>query len=219
MGIPIGKLALYGERILGLGDLGVNGMGIPIGKLALYTACAGVPPQVTLPITLDVGTNNESLLADPLYLGLRQPRVRGDEYDAFLEEFVTAVQEVFPHCCIQFEDFANFHAVPLLARYRDRVCCYNDDIQGTAAVAVAGISAALRILKSKWKDQTLPVPRRRLGGHRHRRPDQPGDDQGRPVAGGGAEALLAGRRQRPDREQPHRSGRLPEAVTPTRTRR
>jgi malate dehydrogenase (oxaloacetate-decarboxylating)(NADP+) len=144
-----------GGRILGLGDLGANGMGIPIGKLQLYTACAGVPPQGLLPMYLDAGTNNQTYLNDPLYLGLRRPRPSTQELYAFVDEFVEAVQEVFPNCCIHFEDWTGSDAVHLLARYRDNVCCYNDDIQGTGSVTLAGLIAALKVTGGKISDQRI----------------------------------------------------------------
>jgi malate dehydrogenase (oxaloacetate-decarboxylating) len=150
-------VATDGERILGLGDLGVGGMGIPVGKLALYTLCAGIHPATTLPVLLDVGTDNQSLLDDPLYIGWRHPRVRGAEYDEFIEMFIQAVTRKLPNVLLQWEDFARENAGRMLERYRDRLCSINDDIQGTGAVTLAGLLAAVEVAGSKISRQRIVV--------------------------------------------------------------
>jgi malate dehydrogenase (oxaloacetate-decarboxylating) len=144
-----------GERILGLGDQGIGGMGIPIGKLSLYTACGGISPAYTLPVMLDVGTNNEKLLADPMYMGARHKRIGQAEYDEFVDMFIQAINRRWPEAMLQFEDFAQPNAMPLLERYRDKICCFNDDIQGTAAVAVGTILAACKSKNSKLSEQKV----------------------------------------------------------------
>ncbi|TKB49780.1 NAD-dependent malic enzyme [Ferrimonas sediminicola] len=144
-----------GERILGLGDQGIGGMGIPIGKLSLYTACGGISPAYTLPIVLDVGTDNPQRLNDPIYMGWRNKRISGEEYDAFVEEVLSAIQRRWPDALVQFEDFAQKNAMPLLERYKERLCCFNDDIQGTAAVTVGSLLAACKAADTQLKDQTV----------------------------------------------------------------
>ncbi|MEC7691173.1 MAG: NAD-dependent malic enzyme [Pseudomonadota bacterium] len=144
-----------GERILGLGDQGIGGMGIPIGKLSLYTACGGISPAYTLPVMLDVGTNNEKLLNDPMYMGARHPRIGQEEYDEFVDMFIKAVKRRWPEVMIQFEDFAQPNAMPLLQRYRNEICCFNDDIQGTAAVTLGTILAACRTTQRKLSEMKV----------------------------------------------------------------
>ena len=144
-----------GERILGLGDQGIGGMGIPIGKLSLYTSCGGISPANCLPIVLDVGTNNEKRLQDPMYMGWRNPRIDQDKYNEFVDLFIDAIKRRWPNVLLQFEDFAQQNAMPLLQRYKDQLCCFNDDIQGTAAVTLGSLIAACRAANTKLSEQKV----------------------------------------------------------------